>query len=218
MRKVRESLLAASVLALAAALLAAPRLTAAIEVVQPSPSTVRLAHVSLVGPVLGYRIENVSGKKLGRLTASLVILGSRGTPIRGASWCVQAGGADAPGKQLAKELPFNSSPSDNAVLMLTSISADGRVWSADGRSALKAAQRRLFGDVSATLALHTDSAGPQVSGQSAQSPDTSCPGFCIDCRADADATCGAGNIKNYSCSLSTCTCSYECFCPNGQCQ
>ena len=37
-----------------------------------------------------------------------------------------------------------------------------------------------------------------------------CPGFCIQCRSDANNVCGAGCVRSYSCSLSTCTCSFTC--------
>lgn len=37
-----------------------------------------------------------------------------------------------------------------------------------------------------------------------------CSGFCIQCRTDALSVCGAGCVQNYSCSLSTCTCSFGC--------
>lgn len=37
-----------------------------------------------------------------------------------------------------------------------------------------------------------------------------CPGFCVQCRNDSIAVCGAGCVQSLSCSLSTCTCSFTC--------
>ena len=37
-----------------------------------------------------------------------------------------------------------------------------------------------------------------------------CPGLCVQSRTDAITLCGSGCINSYSCSLSTCTCSFSC--------
>jgi len=39
---------------------------------------------------------------------------------------------------------------------------------------------------------------------------TDCPGFCTQCRSDSIFVCGSGCVASYSCSLSTCTCSFSC--------
>jgi hypothetical protein len=36
-----------------------------------------------------------------------------------------------------------------------------------------------------------------------------CPGFCVQCRSDAIFVCGSGCVQSFSCSLSTCTCSFS---------
>ena len=184
-----------------------------VRVLDTDPVLARITSASMTAGTLNYTVENVSTTRFERFAASLFVYSAEGAARAGASWC---GAVDlGPGARLdfVKEVPFSANPDDRAVVMLTSVVGDRKRWALDSVSAWSAAKLDIMGRKS-YLPL-------RVQAQEGASPlANACdPGWCTQCRQDALASCGPGNIKSYTCSVGqTCTCTFTCGCAGNNCK
>ena len=65
-------------------------------------------------------------------------------------------------------------------------------------------------DIVEANSVNRDSTPDAIFSASVSPENRYCPGFCKDCRNIALETCGAGRVKSFSCSETTCTCSFTC--------
>jgi hypothetical protein len=192
-----------------------------VEVVETDPAAAHMTSVSVSGTTLGYTLLNTSTTRLERFSAFLFVYSPEGAAKRGMSWC--GGTSVSPGAHLefVKELPFLVNPGDRVVVMLTSVTIGGKRWAAEPGAASNAAKLQVSGQTEylpLKAQAETPPLGDTAAGLGGATPLSNCePGFCTQCKQDAVATCGPGNVKNYSCSLSTCTCSFTCFCNGSHC-